>query len=210
MGPVTQGARKAALVALVTVLSCWFIGASAARAELSGNCNSDASIDIADAVFLLDFLFKGGRSPRCPTRCDFAGNGSVDIADAIGILNYIFIRGSRGPVQVKFPAEKCGDKIDNDCDGQVDEGCGATTYSVDLAWDPVINDISGGPEALFGYIVHHGTASGAYTSAIPITRDCACFTLEGLTPGKSYYVAVSAVDLAGNEGPRSGEIVISR
>ena len=45
------------MVSAVDLPSCsWLIG---------GDSNSDNVVDIADPVFLLNFLFQGGESPKC-------------------------------------------------------------------------------------------------------------------------------------------------
>jgi hypothetical protein len=55
-----------------------------------GNINGDASLDIADAVTLLSYLFAGGKPPACRDAADANDDGSVNIADAVAILAYYF------------------------------------------------------------------------------------------------------------------------
>jgi parallel beta-helix repeat protein len=63
---------------------------------LLGNANADegsATLNIADAVFLVNYVFLGGEAP-CPlgsseVNCD----GSVDVADIVYLLNYLFNSG---------------------------------------------------------------------------------------------------------------------
>src|SRR5262249_1989131 len=55
-----------------------------------GNCNVDSSVDIADAVRILFYLFSGAPEPPCLDGCDVSGNQSVGIEDAISLLNYLF------------------------------------------------------------------------------------------------------------------------
>ena len=69
-----------------------------------GRCNDDASFDIADAIFLLDFLFAGGATPNCRDACDLNDDGGNDIADAISILGVLF-SGAPSPVA---PFPDCG------------------------------------------------------------------------------------------------------
>lgn len=56
-----------------------------------GDVNADEVIDLGDAVYLLNYLFKGGPAPSPAlaigdVNCDEA----VDVGDAIYLLNYLF------------------------------------------------------------------------------------------------------------------------
>ena len=59
-----------------------------------GDANSDATIDISDAVFLIAYIFGGGPPPGpCVTPTgmgDANGDGIVDISDAVYLIAYIF------------------------------------------------------------------------------------------------------------------------
>jgi hypothetical protein len=81
------GADEAEAGALAMTISC----APAGGIELRrGDCNSDALINIADAIFLLSLLFSGGASPACPDACDANDDGLLNIADAIRALSALF------------------------------------------------------------------------------------------------------------------------
>ncbi len=54
-----------------------------------GDCNGDGSVNIADAIGLLNLLFAGG-SITCADACDTNDDGSINIADAIALLNTLF------------------------------------------------------------------------------------------------------------------------
>lgn len=56
-----------------------------------GDCNSDGSVNLADAIFGLDVLFGGGSAtPECEDACDGSDDGALNIADMISILNALF------------------------------------------------------------------------------------------------------------------------
>lgn len=57
-----------------------------------GDCNNDALTNIADAVFLLGFLFPIGAPPSlaCQSACDANDDGQMNIADAVRILDALF------------------------------------------------------------------------------------------------------------------------
>lgn len=61
---------------------------------IRGNCNGlDAGVNIADAVYLLGFLFPGGGTPNvlpCRDACDSNDDGNLNIADAVALLGSLF------------------------------------------------------------------------------------------------------------------------
>ncbi|MCK4428251.1 MAG: dockerin type I repeat-containing protein [candidate division Zixibacteria bacterium] len=58
-----------------------------------GDVNGDGEIDIADVVFLLNYLFLDGPEPFPLEAGDADSSGEVDIADVVYLLNYLFING---------------------------------------------------------------------------------------------------------------------
>lgn len=71
---------------------------------IRGNANADDNTDIADAVFVLNFLFLGGAAPSCEDAADADDNGSLEITDAVYLLNFLFLGGP--PPAAPFP--DCG------------------------------------------------------------------------------------------------------
>ncbi len=57
---------------------------------LRGDMNGDGRRDISDAVFLLDFLFRGGPRNPCQDASDSNDDGDVDISDAVNLLLFLF------------------------------------------------------------------------------------------------------------------------
>jgi hypothetical protein len=59
-----------------------------------GDLNLDRNVDIVDAVFLVNYLFRNGKEP-CPLKsADANCDQEVTIADAVYLINYIFRSGS--------------------------------------------------------------------------------------------------------------------
>ncbi len=58
---------------------------------------------------------------------------------------------------------------------------------------------------LAGYIVYQGATAGSYGSAIDV-GNVTSYTLTDLDPGMTYYLAVTAYDLSGNESLPSDEV----
>jgi len=57
---------------------------------LRGDATSNGAIDIADCIFILQYLFSAGKPPKCMDSADVDDNNMVNIADAIAILSYLF------------------------------------------------------------------------------------------------------------------------
>lgn len=56
----------------------------------TGDANGDGSINIADIVFLVAYLFKGGPAPSPLWRADVNGDCKVTIADIVYLVSYLF------------------------------------------------------------------------------------------------------------------------
>ncbi len=61
---------------------------------LRGDTDANRSIELTDAVGLLNYLFLGGPKPGCLDAADIDDNGEADISDAIANLNYQFLGGA--------------------------------------------------------------------------------------------------------------------
>ena len=79
------------------------------------------------------------------------------------------------------------------------------TGTINLAWDPVTKNVDGTDFNLAGYRVYLGTASRTYGTSINVSN-VPTYTLTGLTPGQTYYIAVTANDTSGNESTYSNEV----
>ena len=58
-----------------------------------GDANGDEIVNIADAVYLVNFLFIGGPKPRVFEAGDANGDEEINIADVVYLINYLFIGG---------------------------------------------------------------------------------------------------------------------
>ncbi len=64
---------------------------------IRGDSNRNGAVDVSDAVFLLNFLFKDGEPLICFDAGDANDNGIIDISDAIKILVFLFREGQTMP-----------------------------------------------------------------------------------------------------------------
>ncbi len=60
------------------------------QAFICGDAGGDGSINIADAVYLINYIFKGGPAPEPLDAGDANCDGNVNVADAVYLINYIF------------------------------------------------------------------------------------------------------------------------
>jgi hypothetical protein len=74
-----------------------------------GDANDDGTMNIADAIFVLGFLFGGQPEPGCYAAANANNDNSVNIADAIFILGNLF---GGGP-EPDPPFEFCGVDLDD-------------------------------------------------------------------------------------------------
>lgn len=57
-------------------------------------------IDIADLIYVVNYMFNGGPPPPIPEEADVTGNGHIDIEDLVYLVTYMF---SGGPPPVDCP-----------------------------------------------------------------------------------------------------------
>jgi M6 family metalloprotease-like protein len=58
-----------------------------------GDVNSDGSINVADVVFLINYIFMGGAAPQPVSLGDADCSGSINIADVVYLINFVFSGG---------------------------------------------------------------------------------------------------------------------
>ena len=69
---------------------------------LRADTDLNGSIELTDAVFLLDYLFRSSRDIPCKDSADANDDGKLDISDGIFILRFLFSGGGNPPVP--FPS----------------------------------------------------------------------------------------------------------
>lgn len=127
-----------------------------------GDCNFDATVNIADPIYLLGYLFSSGAAPTCSDACDANDDGVLNVADAISMLGYLFDPGIPA-LPAPFPGPgadptadglTCGPPVaDADGDGFAtgDGDCCDTDPLVnpaafDIAGNGIDEDCSGTPD----------------------------------------------------------------
>ena len=73
-------ANKAALNARISQLDL----------TIPDDMNDDGTINVGDAVFLIDFVFKGGPAPNSIELGDANGDCNQNVGDAVFLITYVF------------------------------------------------------------------------------------------------------------------------
>jgi hypothetical protein len=55
-----------------------------------GDANYDGEINVADVVYLVNYLFRSGPSPVPYFAGDASGDGIIDVGDIVCLINYLF------------------------------------------------------------------------------------------------------------------------
>jgi PKD repeat protein len=87
----------------MTVVDAIVVG-EALPGFIRADANQDQALDIADAVFILTYLFGGGSDGGCSSAIDANDDGANNVADAVTVLDHLFSAGS--PILPPFPG--CG------------------------------------------------------------------------------------------------------
>jgi hypothetical protein len=66
------------------------------REYIRGDANDDGNINVGDAVFIINYIFRGGPPPNHPEAAEANCDGNINVGDAVYIISYIF-RGGPPP-----------------------------------------------------------------------------------------------------------------
>ena len=66
-----------------------------------GNCDGVGSINLVDALLILNVIFIGAAPPDCLKACDYNDSGTLSLPDGIGVLFFLFASGP--PPEPPFP-----------------------------------------------------------------------------------------------------------
>ncbi len=61
--------------------------------NICGDANNDRSVDVADAVYIINYVFKEGPEPDPLCQGDANGDGPTNVGDGVYIINYVFKAG---------------------------------------------------------------------------------------------------------------------
>jgi hypothetical protein len=76
-----------------------------------GDANADGTVNIADPIFILGYLFLGGEAPACDDAADSDDGGRIEITDAVRILNHLFL--GTAAIPAPYPAEGDDPTVDS-------------------------------------------------------------------------------------------------
>jgi len=75
----------------------WFGVGKPSAPYVTGDANGDGVIDLADVVYLVNYLYKGGDPPVPVEAGDANCDGVVDLADVVYLINYLYRGGDPPP-----------------------------------------------------------------------------------------------------------------
>jgi len=80
--------------------------------NLCGDANGDGTHNVADVIYIVNFVFKGGPPPTPYAKYSGDANGdcAVNVADAMGIISYIF-KGGPQPLECWYWLIQCGSPV---------------------------------------------------------------------------------------------------
>ena len=67
------------------------------EAPIRGDANGSTSVDITDALTILEYLFLGTATPVSVVHGNANGKSGVDIADSTYLLTFLFLGGEQPP-----------------------------------------------------------------------------------------------------------------
>ena len=62
-----------------------------------GDANNDNAANVGDAVYIINYIFKGGPVPPCKCEGDANGDDAINVGDAVYNVNYVF-KGGPPPI----------------------------------------------------------------------------------------------------------------
>lgn len=89
--------RKVLMVGVVLLGAMGWAGVDDATIIFRGDVNGDGNVNVADPVYLQNYLFRGGPQPPCFNQADANNDGLVDNTDAVYLYSYLYLGGSPPP-----------------------------------------------------------------------------------------------------------------
>ena len=67
------------------------------KSYLCGDADASGDVNIADVVYVVDYIFNGGPAPSPYESGDVDCSGTINIADVVYLVNYVFVSGWPAP-----------------------------------------------------------------------------------------------------------------
>ncbi len=69
----------------------------ASQCPVPGDANNDSTVNVGDAVYMINYVFKGGPPPAVLPEADANGDCTLNVGDAVYLINYVF-KGGDDPI----------------------------------------------------------------------------------------------------------------
>jgi hypothetical protein len=60
----------------------------------AGDANNDTKVNVGDAVYMINYVFKAGTPPVCKDQADANHDCKLNVGDAVFLINYVFKSGT--------------------------------------------------------------------------------------------------------------------
>jgi hypothetical protein len=71
---------------------------------ICGDSNADETLNVSDAVYIINYVFAGGDPPDPLASGDTNCDGTCNVSDAVWLINYVFVGGNE-------PCDTDGDSL---------------------------------------------------------------------------------------------------
>ncbi len=95
---------RARLCSVECVLQTTFVFEGEGPKFRRGDANADGAINLTDALYVLNHLFRGAEEPGCMDAADSNDDGTVNLSDPIYLLRHLF----QGGPELPAPGFECG------------------------------------------------------------------------------------------------------
>jgi hypothetical protein len=176
-----------------------------------GDANDDEKINIGDAVFIVNWIFRGGFVPPHLQAVDANCDQAYNIGDAVYIVNYVF-RGGQGPCGMPTGGlvshSDCLSLEKNGADGEMTAIQDCLEYQYDGQGTLLLTHTNTGLNCCPDFAAVVSMAAGVITiDETPVAGNCECLCLFNLDyqvvdlPSGTYQVIVREQCLSGEDLP---------
>jgi hypothetical protein len=156
-------------------------------ASVCGDANGDGEINIADAVFIINYIFKGGPAPDPVDSGDANDDGAINVGDAVFLITYIFKGGPApcsNPYGYLMAYGDCKYEHKKPALDSIPATKDCISYSYDGIGTLLLTHINGAfnccPVSISGYVYINGNLVNIYEEETIGGDPCPCLCLYDL------------------------------
>lgn len=156
---------------LALIMGILFAQHAVANDLVAGDANGDGTVNVSDAVWLINYVFVGGNPPVDMHSSDVNNDCNVNVSDAVFIINFVFIQDSPAPVIGCLHRETTGV-----CMMMKDFGDSGVVYIDVLGNDLHITHLQAFYQCCLGFIIDYSFDGNTITAQEADSGDlCDCY-----------------------------------